>query len=348
MISIKRIYNQVAYLLLFSGLGGFSYLLLIRDIIMSKGRPAGISPHWMLIGCVFFFNVLGLFLLQVNSWLNKRSHFFFRKKNKLTLHYAGIAALLFLLNYSLLVCVKIMIDVPNPFRVRSEGWVVLIVIWLVELVIVSLVLVNQSFRHTLKLYRETAVLQESTTKAQYVALQNQLNPHFLFNSLNVLISEIEYNPQNAVEFTRNLSDVYRYILQCQDQRLARLGDELEFLDSYIFLHQIRLGNCIILNSNIDKALLDRKVPPLTLQLLAENAIKHNYISISKPMTILLSYVDDGDMLAMSNELRPKKDEPKSGKGLQNLSSRYQLICQKGILVEKSSSHFTVKAPLLYE
>ena len=153
----------------------------------------------------------------------------------LTLHYVGIAALLFLLNYALLVFVKMMIEVPTPFRVKSEGWVLLIVIWLVELVIVSLVLVNQSFRQTLKLYRETAILQESTTKAQYVALQNQLNPHFLFNSLNVLISEIEYNPQSAIEFTRNLSDVYRYILQCQDQRLALLGDELDFLDSYIVL-----------------------------------------------------------------------------------------------------------------
>ena len=348
MRSIKKIYGQLAYLLLFSGLGGFSYLLLIRDIIMAKGRPANISPFWMLIGCIFFFNMLGIFLLQVNSWLNKRSQFFFKKKNKLTLHYVGIAALLFLLNYALLVIVKVMLKIDTPFMVRSEGWIVLVVIWLVELVIVSLVLVNQSFRYTLKLYRETAILQESTTKAQYVALQNQLNPHFLFNSLNVLISEIEYNPQSAIEFTRNLSDVYRYILQWQDQRLALLGDELEFLNSYIFLHQIRLGSCIILENEIDRSLYDRKVPPLTLQLLAENVIKHNFISISKPMTIRLSYSAEDDMLVVSNELRPKKDEPKSGKGLQNLSSRYQMICRKGIIIKKSDTHFTVKTPLLYE
>jgi LytS/YehU family sensor histidine kinase len=241
-----------------------------------------------------------------------------------------------------------MIEIPSPLRVKSEGWVVLIVIWLVELVIVSLVLVNQSFRQTLKLYRETAILQESTTKAQYVALQNQLNPHFLFNSLNVLISEIEYNPQSAIEFTRNLSDVYRYILQCQDQRLALLGDELEFLNSYIFLHQIRLGNCLILENNLDKDLYDRKVPPLTLQLLAENVIKHNFISISKPIRIQVSYSPHDDMLVVSNELRPKKDEPQSGKGLQNLSSRYLLVCNRTIVVQKDESHFTVKTPLLYD
>ena len=348
MRSFRKIYSQLAYLLLFSGLGGLSYLLLIRDIIMAEGRPANISQLWMLIGCIFFFNVLGVFLLQVNSWLNKRSKFFFKKKSNLTLNYVIIAALLILLNYALLVFVKMMIDIPKPFMVRSEGWLVLIVIWLVELVIVSLVLVNLSFRHTLKLYRQTAMLQESNTKAQYVALQNQLNPHFLFNSLNVLISEIEYNPQSAIEFTRNLSDVYRYILQCQDQRLALLGDELEFLNAYIFLHQIRLGSCIILDNQLDKSLYDRKVPPLTLQLLAENVIKHNFISIGKPMKIRLSYSADDDMLVVSNELRPKKDEPKLGKGLQNLSSRYQLICGKSIVVEKNDTHFTVKTPLLYE
>ena len=348
MKSIKKIYSLLAYLLLFSGLGGFSYLLLIRDVIMAKGRPVDLSPIWMLMGCIFFFNMLGFFLLQVNSWLNRKLQFFFKRKNMLTLHYVGIAALLFLLNYALLVFVKMMIEVPTPFRVKSEGWVLLIVIWLVELVTVSLVLVNQSFRQTLKLYRETAILQESTTKAQYVALQNQLNPHFLFNSLNVLISEIEYNPQSAIEFTRNLSDVYRYILQCQDQRLALLGDELDFLNSYIFLHQIRLGNCIILDNKIDKKLYDRKVPPLTLQLLAENVIKHNFISISKPVRIELSYSVEDDMLMVSNELHPKKDEPKSGKGLQNLSSRYQLICNRTIVVEKSDTHFTVKTPLLYD
>ena len=348
MRSFRKIYSQLAYLLLFSGLGGLSYLLLIRDVIMAEGRPANISQLWMLIGCIFFFNVLGVFLLQVNSWLNKRSKFFFKKKSNLTLHYVIIAALLILLNYALLVFVKMMIDIPKPFMVRSEGWLILIVIWLVELVFVSLVLVNQSFRHTLKLYRQTAMLQESNTKAQYVALQNQLNPHFLFNSLNVLISEIEYNPQSAIEFTRNLSDVYRYILQCQDQRLALLGDELEFLNAYIFLHQIRLGCCIILDNQLDKSLYDRKVPPLTLQLLAENVIKHNFISINKPMTIRLSYSAEDDMLVVSNELRPKKDEPKSGKGLQNLSSRYLMICRKGIIIEKSDTHFTVKTPLLYE
>jgi LytS/YehU family sensor histidine kinase len=266
----------------------------------------------------------------------------------LPLNYIGIALILFLVNYSLLGFVKMMLNIQAPFTVRSQGWVVLCVIWLVELVIVALVQVNQSYLYTLKLYKEKAELQEVTSKAQYAALQNQLNPHFLFNSLNVLISEIEYNPQNAILFTRNLSDVYRYILQNHNQQLALLADELRFLESYILLHQIRLGNCISVDLNLAPNLYAYKVPPLTLQLLAENVIKHNFVSISKPMTISIGFIANEEMLTVSNNICPQKDIYTSGTGLKNLSDRYKLICNKSIEVIKTDISFTVKVPLLYE
>lgn len=103
-----------------------------------------------------------------------------------------------------------------------------------ELVILGLLLAFRAIREMLRLQQHTAALQEENNTARYVALQNQVNPHFLFNSLNTLIAEIEYNPRNAVEFTRNLSNVYRYVLQCQDKTLVTLGDELDFLDAFLF------------------------------------------------------------------------------------------------------------------
>lgn len=163
-----------------------------------------------------------------------------------------------------------------------------------------------------------------------------------------MISEIEYNPQNAVQFTQHLSDVYRYILQCQQQRLTTLSDELEFLNSYIFLHRVRLGDCICVDCRLDESLLESKLPPLTLQLLAENVIKHNMISIRNSMVISITYSEAEDRLVVCNSLRPKKSVQSSGIGLRNLSSRYRLICGREITIEHTSDLFFVKIPLLHE
>ena len=191
-------------------------------------------------------------------------------------------------------------------------------------------------------------LEESSIKAQYTALQNQLNPHFLFNSLNTLISEIEYNPENAVVFTQKLSDVYRYILKSQEQGLVTLRNELEFLDSYIYLHQVRLGKCIQLENKIPPTLLNKKIPSLTLQLLIENVIKHNIINMENPMVIHLDYSDKDQTLSVRNKIKLKKDVAKSGMGLKNLSTRYLLIYNLHITIIDDSEYFTVKIPLLNE
>ncbi|MEG1748103.1 MAG: histidine kinase, partial [Tannerellaceae bacterium] len=215
--------------------------------------------------------------------------------------------------------------------------------------VVCLTMVNNFYRQMIALHQRAAQLEDNSIQAQYAALQSQLNPHFLFNSLNTLISEIEYNPHNAALFTRHLSDVYRYILQCQEQRLVTLRSELEFLNSYIFLHKVRLGDCIRVKNLLPESLLEAKLPPLTLQLLAENVIKHNTIRSGKPMTIVLSYDDDDDeLLVMSNEISPKKGVAPSGTGLKNLAARYQLICDRTIHIEEDTQSFTVKIPLLNE
>ena len=136
-----------------------------------------------------------------------------------------------------------------------------------------------------RLYKRAEELEESTAEARYRTLQNQLNPHFLFNSLNTLVSEIEYNPVNAIEFTRNLADTYRYILYCQDKHTVELNEELQFLDTYVLLQKVRLGDCLQVDNRIADKFGETPVPPLSLQLLVENVIKHNVISMKKPMTV---------------------------------------------------------------
>lgn len=259
-----------------------------------------------------------------------------------------IAAILFFMNYATLTICKVLLELPFPFVLSSPGLRLIMIIWLVEIVIVSLSITSAFYRQLVILHEKTTKLEESSIKAQYTALQNQLNPHFLFNSLNTLISEIEYNPENAVVFTQKLSDVYRYILKSQEQGLVTLRDELEFLDSYIYLHQVRLGKCIQLENKMTPTLLNKKIPSLTLQLLIENVIKHNIINMENPMVIHLDYSDKDQTLSVRNKIKLKKNVAKSGMGLKNLSARYLLICNLHITIIDDSEYFTVKIPLLNE
>ena len=297
---------------------------------------------------VFIFNLVGFSLIVINRWLKKSSLFFIKKRNKLIINCILIAAILFFMNYATLTICKVLLELPFPFVLSSPGLRLIMIIWLVEIVIVSLSITSAFYRQLVILHEKTTKLEESSIKAQYTALQNQLNPHFLFNSLNTLISEIEYNPENAVVFTQKLSDVYRYILKSQEQGLVTLRDELEFLDSYIYLHQVRLGKCIQLENKMPPTLLNKKIPSLTLQLLIENVIKHNIINMENPMVIHLDYSDKDQTLSVRNKIKLKKDVAKSGMGLKNLSARYLLICNLHITIIDDSEYFTVKIPLLNE
>lgn len=209
---------------------------------------------------------------------------------------------------------------------------------------------NKFYVDLIRLYKREEELEKANAQAKYQALQSQLNPHFLFNNLNTLISEIEYAPENAMEFTRNLADTYRYILICQNKNTVKLSEELEFIDKYIQLHKVRLGHCIEIENKLDENFLDTPVPPLTMQLLIENVIKHNVISMSKPMKISIYSEENGfsSFICISNQVRRKQIATSSGKGLENLVQRYRMICGKNIIIEDANDKFIVKLPLIYE
>ena len=343
-MSLKQ--NHILYSSLFSGLGVFSFFLLATYAGFSDKVSDALYSVGTLLFFIIAFNLLGYSTIRLSTWVDNQYSVNLHCRWKLISIYTMVMSMFFLLNYGLLVTAKFLVGVSRPFVFPHGGWRILIIVWLVELVILGLLLANRSMQHTLKLQKQAAALQEENNTARYTALQNQLNPHFLFNSLNTLISEIRYNPKNAELFTQHLSDVYRYILQCQNQRLATLHDELGFLDSYIFLHQVRLGDCIHVHNCIPCEWKEMKLPPLTLQLLVENVIKHNVIHSGKPMVIELTAIEEPPGLIISNVVRPKKCGSTSGMGLKNLSARYKLLCNKDIVIENDSDKFIVKIPLL--
>ncbi|MGE5680119.1 MAG: sensor histidine kinase [Bacillota bacterium] len=193
---------------------------------------------------------------------------------------------------------------------------------------------------------ESERLKRENLSSQLQALQVQVNPHFLFNSLSSLVSLIEEDKELAIEFVEELASVYRYLLQQKSEHLVSLCDEMKFIESYIYLHKARCGESLRTEIDIDNKFMDYLIPPQTVQILAENAIKHNIISMQKPLTIKV-YVDKEGLLTVENNLQKKVSTLKhTGTGLKNITDRYRLLGKDAIRVRESESIFQVKVPLI--
>ncbi|MCG1036682.1 2TM domain-containing protein [Polaribacter sargassicola] len=186
-----------------------------------------------------------------------------------------------------------------------------------------------------------------TETAKFESLKSQIDPHFLFNSLNVLTSLIGENPAQAEKFTTKLSKVYRYVLEQRNKDLTTLTEELTFAKTYMQLLEMRFEDAVKFNIPDKVSNIDLKIVPLSLQLLLENAVKHNVVSSSKPLEI--SIYEENDYLIIENNINPKEAIGKSTKvGLQNIADRYGLITQKGVKIENNNKTFKVSLPLLYK
>lgn len=184
-----------------------------------------------------------------------------------------------------------------------------------------------------------------TASAQFDALKNQLDPHFLFNSLNVLTSLIDENPEAAQNFTTSLSKVYRYVLEQKNKELVSIDEELKFAKTYVRLLKMRFEDSIVFKIPDQATNPEAKVVPLSLQLLLENAVKHNIVNSSNPLTIKI-YETNGK-LVVENVLQPKEVLKKSsGVGLTNIMQRYSLLTDRKVEVNKTATHFAVAVPML--
>lgn len=184
-----------------------------------------------------------------------------------------------------------------------------------------------------------------TANARFDALKNQLDPHFLFNSLNVLTSLIEENPENAQRFTTSLSKVYRYVLEQKNKDLVTVDEELDFARTYMTLLKMRFEDSIIFDIPENASNPESKVIPLSLQLLLENAVKHNMVTTSKPLHIKV-YETNG-MLIVENNLQQKQMvKASSGVGLENIKQRYELLTNKKVIINQQANSFAVAIPML--
>ena len=199
-------------------------------------------------------------------------------------------------------------------------------------------------------YQKSIIKQEElkrkNVESQLEVLKNQVKPHFLFNSLNTLASIIPDDPEQAVKYVHNLSNMYRYVLEIKNKKLIPLQEELNCVKAYLFMLSIRYGNHLKFEIEEDELDLNMHIVPLSLQLLVENAVKHNIISKSKPLKI---YIDKNgvDTLLVSNNLQPKFEKPIStGIGLENIKNRYQIIANRKVEVKQDEYSFKVYLPLI--
>ena len=186
-----------------------------------------------------------------------------------------------------------------------------------------------------------------SANAQFESLKNQLDPHFLFNSLNVLDSLIEENPVQAQRFTNSMSKIYRYVLEQKDKELVSVEEEIDFAKTYCGLLKTRFEDAVTFDFNISEE--DKKgfVVPLSLQLLLENSIKHNFATSSKPLNIKI-FTEKGNLIIENNLQTRELPNTSTGVGLANIVSRYNLLTERNVFVEKSETFFRVKLPILTE
>ncbi len=209
----------------------------------------------------------------------------------------------------------------------------------------AIIYYNTRFKDTVL---EAEQLKTLTAESQFEALRNQIKPHFLFNSFNVLSGLVHQDPGLASDFIQQLSRVYRYLLYHHQEDLVSMGTELDFLESYIFLLHIRYGDA--LKVQVDVGITYREgylVPPATLQLLVENAVKHN--KVSRKDSLSINIFEQERFLVIHNNLQRKsRTGHRSGKGLQNIRLRYQHLVKKEIVIEQTEQYFIVRLPLILQ
>ena len=247
--------------------------------------------------------------------------------------------------FTVIVAIALARSYEYSWNVKFDSYNDFIFSALVITFLISLFLHGREF---LVRWRESAVeaerYQKESMMAQYESLKSQVDPHFLFNSLNVLTNLVYEDADKSAKFIKQLSEVYRYVLDTRSKELVLLEEEMKFVTSYLFLQQIRFGDKLIIENNlIDQAGV---VPPLVIQMLVENAIKHNIVSEENPLRITLYKNDFFIVLENNLQIKSVLKEESPGIGLENIRKRYEFLTQQKVEVLNENGKFQVKLPLL--
>jgi two-component system LytT family sensor kinase len=339
-ITLKTILNHLL---------GFLIVFLI-SVLISYGF---IGPRLFGSLSTFLINITFGLLIGISFWKGNQflGRYFGRKlswsKNQKR---AFVKFLLILLGYGLFICMvyplvffHFILKIPISRCINTILWTALFSL-IADYIIISVYYINIILNHYKKSIETQEMLKRENITAQYETLKNQINPHFLFNSLNTISTLITKNPETAEKFIKQLSEVYRYVLEYKDKDLVDIETELKFIDSYIYLHKIRFADNLVINNSIKTG--DFYIAPLSIQILVENAVKHNIISDSKPLTLEL-YCEESYLVVANNLQKKKIIESKDKIGLENIKSRYDILSDKPVIIEESEEKFVVKIPLIY-
>lgn len=323
-------------------------IFVIERLIFNKGFNQPIDELVKVFGIHFMYAfVLSIINGYFFHFLEKKFNWQEHSKSRLIIGALG-SVILTMVGLAILRLITLVIILGNPIErftndVNAASYYTF---GLVITLIVSLVFHTIFFYKALteKKVKEQQIVAKTET-AKYESLKSQIDPHFLFNSLNVLTSLIGENPKLAEKFTTKLSKVYRYVLEQKNKDLIELDEELHFAKTYMELLTMRFENAVSFEIPEKASDSDYKILPLSLQLLLENTIKHNVVSEENPLKVTIT--EENGYLVVSNNFNPKTIMENGTKiGLKNIIDRYHLITLKKVVVEKTNQNFIVKLPLL--
>ncbi|TRX65927.1 sensor histidine kinase [Carboxylicivirga sp. M1479] len=229
--------------------------------------------------------------------------------------------------------------------ITEAAYNVSIVIAILFVTIYVVLLFSYNYHQSLSVIMiENERLQQDKLKQDYRALQDQINPHFLFNNLSTLIAIIRQDKEAAIRFANNFSDVYRYVLQSNKHTSIKLSEEINFMKAFGSLHKERLRDGLVSEADIAEKYYGWHLPPLSLQLLVENAVKHNVATKASPLKIKV--YTENDFLVVWNSINPKDTTYSTNTGLSNLKERYQILTDKKIKISHTKDEFKVELPLI--
>ncbi|MCF0054078.1 histidine kinase [Dyadobacter sp. LJ53] len=322
---------------------------LIGIPLLSVLIPAVIHfENFMEFNIVFLYNVLISGLITIALWEGNR--FIIVKMRRLFPDYSQtnrrlLTEAMLALVYTFVVTL-ILDEILCKVFLNSEGTMLGFKISIIPTLLVYLVYEAVYFFEAWQAnVRKTESLMREGVQSQLEVLKNQLDPHFLFNSMNTLAALIDDDNTDAQDYLERLSDVYRYVLVSRNKNTVLVEEELAFVDAYVYLNKIRFRDNLLVEKELSNATYQQHVTPLSLQMLIENAIKHNVASKENPLKITIR--EDNNYLVIANNILEKTVLEKSTRvGLQNIINRYSLLTERRVEISRSDNLFSVKIPLL--
>ena len=310
---------------------------------------AGIDSNWQALALnVIYGTIIGMSIAFGCGWISKKMFNRDKDLSKPTKTY--ITTLILVLIYILIdvtiinmIWFSITKDIGLFDIFKHNSYIYVIISEFIIGIVIYLLILSKNFINKLEIsYQEAQESKAKLDKFRYATLKNQINPHFLFNTLNVLSGLIYKDVDKADDFISKLANIYRYVLDVQDEEVVSVNQEIAFAKDYLFLQSIRFGNSLTYEINADS---ENQIIPLALQLLIENALKHNSISEETPLNITIRKHDE--FVIIENNINLKDEKQYSHElGLQNIKGRYQFLSDKNIIINSNNKKFTVSLPIL--